>query len=265
MSDTTLKLYYSANCLYCQNVITALDSYNVSCELLPLSNHKEEVQKLADGVVPVLVSGDDVIMGSPSIVSYFSANLEKLQAIHYEHHNQLSLYYTAASPYCQSVIAGLDQYALDCVLLPQSAYLKEVQALSLGETPALVSAGSVILDAKNIVAYLDEELADHEKLQAAIEKPVQAKRNMSDRDLRVRFMGASFLLVYGVISGLEPFNAFDREQDFWAENIFAWMLGTIPQPWNYLLVVLALFLFYTSYKRYCPLYERLQINKNKTF
>lgn len=255
MSETPLKLYYSANCHYCQNVITALDSYAISCELLPLSNHKEEVQKIADGVVPVLVSSDDVVMGSPSIVSYLSANLESCRAIRYESDMQLSLYYTAASPYCQSVISGLDQYALDCVLLPQSAYLKEVQALSVGEVPALVNGEIVVLDANNIVAYLDEELADHKKLEAAIIPEVLSFRNVGEFDMMLRFVLASILIVYGFLAGMDPFDEFNVTADYWAKPLFSWLVGTIPTPWNYSLVILSLVVFYTAAKRNCFMYR----------
>lgn len=67
MSD--LKLYYMAECPYCQVVIKTLDTYGVNCELLPRSHHQEKVQELSGGSVPVLVAGDEVVTGTENIVA----------------------------------------------------------------------------------------------------------------------------------------------------------------------------------------------------
>ena len=70
MSD--LKLYYMAECPYCQVVLKTLDTYGLTCELLPRSNNAEKVKELSGGSVPVLVAGDEVVSGTQNIVSKLS-------------------------------------------------------------------------------------------------------------------------------------------------------------------------------------------------
>ncbi len=67
MSD--LKLYYMAECPYCQVVLKTLDTYGMTCELLPRSKHAEKVKALSGGSVPVLVAGDEVVTGTQAIVA----------------------------------------------------------------------------------------------------------------------------------------------------------------------------------------------------
>ncbi len=74
--ESKLKLYYTADCNYCAIVVNALSAYGADCLLLPHVAHQEEVQQLGDGVVPILVDGDEIIMGSQSIVSHLSGKFE---------------------------------------------------------------------------------------------------------------------------------------------------------------------------------------------
>lgn len=74
--ESKLKLYYTSDCNYCAIVVNALSAYGADCLLLPHVAHQEEVQELGDGVVPILVDGDEVIFGSPSIVSHLSSKYE---------------------------------------------------------------------------------------------------------------------------------------------------------------------------------------------
>lgn len=74
MSD--LKLYYMAECPYCQTVIKALDTFGLNCELLPKSKNMEKVKELSGGSVPVLVSGEKVIAGSSAIIEFLADGSE---------------------------------------------------------------------------------------------------------------------------------------------------------------------------------------------
>ncbi len=74
--ESNLKLYYTADCNYCAIVVNALSAYGADCLLLPHVGHEQEVKELGDGVVPILVDGEEIIMGSPSIVSHLSEKFE---------------------------------------------------------------------------------------------------------------------------------------------------------------------------------------------
>jgi len=74
MSETTLKLYYMAECPYCQVVMKSLDAFGVECELLPKRSHVNEVEKLSNGSVPLLVDNGQAISGTSEILSYLSLN-----------------------------------------------------------------------------------------------------------------------------------------------------------------------------------------------
>ncbi|MDX8387818.1 MAG: DUF302 domain-containing protein [Ghiorsea sp.] len=72
MSDIKLKLYYKAECPYCQSVVRALDCFGVNCEMLPESTNSEAIQKLSGGSVPVLMVGEQVFAESSDIIQYLS-------------------------------------------------------------------------------------------------------------------------------------------------------------------------------------------------
>ncbi len=64
-----MKLYYQADCPYCQMVLRMIHAAGVDCELLPDTAHRDEVQALG-GMVPVLVDGDATIKGSREIIEH---------------------------------------------------------------------------------------------------------------------------------------------------------------------------------------------------
>jgi len=72
MSETSLKLYYMAECPYCQVVMKSLDTFGVPCELLPKRSHVSEVEKLSGGSVPVLVDNGNAITGTTNILQHLS-------------------------------------------------------------------------------------------------------------------------------------------------------------------------------------------------
>ena len=74
MSNTKLELYYEADCHYCQIAVSSLDRLGLDCTLLPKRAHEKVVEELGDGSVPILINGDEVVLGSQSIVSYLTVN-----------------------------------------------------------------------------------------------------------------------------------------------------------------------------------------------
>ncbi|MDX8382928.1 MAG: DUF302 domain-containing protein [Ghiorsea sp.] len=74
MAASKLKLYYMAQCPYCQAVLKALDTFGLDCELLPKSKYSEEVKAITGGTVPILLADDEVITESKTIIQYLSDN-----------------------------------------------------------------------------------------------------------------------------------------------------------------------------------------------
>ncbi|MDX8402566.1 MAG: DUF302 domain-containing protein [Mariprofundaceae bacterium] len=64
-----MKLYYQADCPYCQMVLRMIHAAGVDCELLPDTAHQDEVKTLG-GTVPVLVDGGTTIAGSREIIDH---------------------------------------------------------------------------------------------------------------------------------------------------------------------------------------------------
>ncbi len=64
-----MKLYYQADCPYCQMVLRELHRAGADCELLPDVTHREEVEAHG-GQVPVLVDGGQTIAGSGEILAH---------------------------------------------------------------------------------------------------------------------------------------------------------------------------------------------------
>lgn len=67
-----MKLYYQADCPYCQMVLRMVHAAGVDCELLPDSAHRDEVKALG-GMVPVLVDGGKTIAGSREIIAHLKS------------------------------------------------------------------------------------------------------------------------------------------------------------------------------------------------
>jgi len=65
----TMKLYYQADCPYCQMVLRVLHASGAECLLLPDHAYSHELESLG-GKVPVLVDGEDVIAGSEKIIAH---------------------------------------------------------------------------------------------------------------------------------------------------------------------------------------------------
>ncbi len=64
-----MKLYYQADCPYCQMVLRELHRAGADCELLPDVSHREEVEAHG-GQVPVLVDDGQTIVGSSEILAH---------------------------------------------------------------------------------------------------------------------------------------------------------------------------------------------------
>lgn len=65
----TMKLYYQADCPYCQMVLRVLHAGGTACKLLPDVAYREELERLG-GQVPILVDGEHTIAGSKKIISH---------------------------------------------------------------------------------------------------------------------------------------------------------------------------------------------------
>ncbi len=77
MHKSQLKLYVTTACDYCSIATNALARQGVDCLLLARATHQEEVERLGDGTVPMLVDGEKVVLGASDIVTYLEENFER--------------------------------------------------------------------------------------------------------------------------------------------------------------------------------------------
>ena len=157
MSDSQLKLYVTTGCDYCAIVTNALASQGVDCLLLARATHQDEVNKLGDGSVPMLVDGDKVVLGASEIVAYLDVTYERKSFTKVEEEpkdwnvgfSELKVrYFTGFFLFVYGIVGGMDKDFLSYIHVQfwaMDAIVPLMGTLNTGVSYLMTAVGFVLL------------------------------------------------------------------------------------------------------------------------